>query len=193
MTLIGLAFYAVFGMNIILEWGLIPGSKQQTGSRLTQVLIFSAIAAAVAVVNSFFFHVFFQPFGLINLVPLLNAILFSIALLVWSWIVTKKSGKKARLIDFIGKPVPVSMLVYLAVLSSTTSTGSILHIGLIAICAVLGYFAALVVVSDIMERLELVSMPETFRGLPALFVTVGLVAMAFAGVHQTFFTGLFTK
>lgn len=193
MNLVTMTFYTIFGANIMLEWGLIPGLKKQTGSRLLRLVIFPLLAAAIAILNFMAFRLFLQPSGLLNLMPVLNAVLLITGLGLWYRITVRRSGAKLKLTDFIGRPVPVSLILYTGILSTASSDPNPLSIGLTAFCAILAYFAALAVVTDIMERLELVDMPQAFRGYPALFLSVALVALAFAGVQQTFFSNLFTK
>jgi electron transport complex protein RnfA len=44
-----------------------------------------------------------------------------------------------------------------------------------------GFLIALFLMSSVRERLELASVPRTYRGLPIAFVVAGLFALAFLG------------
>ncbi|MBD3347997.1 MAG: electron transport complex subunit RsxA [Candidatus Eisenbacteria bacterium] len=49
------------------------------------------------------------------------------------------------------------------------------------LAAGLGFTLALVLMASIRERLELVDVPESMRGIPITFIVAGLMAMAFLG------------
>jgi electron transport complex protein RnfA len=53
-----------------------------------------------------------------------------------------------------------------------------------SLSATAGYWAAVILLDSIRERLELSNLPAAFRGAPALLVSAGLMAMAFMGVDN---------
>lgn len=68
-------------------------------------------------------------------------------------------------------------LALLNVLCGYTLLETVVH----SVAAGVGFTLALVIFAGIRERLELVDMPESFKGLPGALVTAGLLSLAFMG------------
>ncbi|MCD6253124.1 MAG: electron transport complex subunit RsxA [Thermotogae bacterium] len=68
-------------------------------------------------------------------------------------------------------------LALLNVLYGYTLLETVVH----SVAAGVGFTLALVIFAGIRERLELVDMPESFKGLPGALVTAGLLSLAFMG------------
>lgn len=68
-------------------------------------------------------------------------------------------------------------LALLNVLYGYTLLETVVH----SVAAGVGFTLALVIFAGIREKLELVDMPESFKGLPGALVTAGLLSLAFMG------------
>ncbi|MBU0934596.1 MAG: hypothetical protein KKC64_03180 [Spirochaetes bacterium] len=193
MNFVSFAFYAVFGTNILLHWGVIPHSMKFSFMSWQRLLIITIVTTLFSLLQALFFRYVLQPFGLINLLPVFYFAFFSLSMFLY--LIYKKYIVKSELVfmDFFTEPVSVSLLVYLGVLIAGMQQANLTQIMGIGFFSVLGYCAAAILVNDIMERLELQDIPYVFRGYPILFITVGLILLAFSGLDKVFFYGIFNK
>ena len=66
--------------------------------------------------------------------------------------------------------------------SSESSAWASVSLSLLqAFCAGLGFMLALLIMSGIRERLELVDVPESLQGIPIAFIVASIMSMAFMG------------
>ena len=61
MSVIGLAFYFSLGGNMLIQWGLIPSRRAETGRSPLSVLFFLAISAAASLVYGSAFRFALTP------------------------------------------------------------------------------------------------------------------------------------
>lgn len=60
-------------------------------------------------------------------------------------------------------------------------SGSFFYTVLQGFCAGVGFLLAMLLMSGIRERLELLDVPESFRGIPLAFIVASLMSLAFMG------------
>ena len=59
--------------------------------------------------------------------------------------------------------------------------GSFFYTVLQGFCAGLGFMLAMLLMSGIRERLELLDVPESLKGIPVAFIVASLMSLAFMG------------
>jgi electron transport complex protein RnfA len=186
VSALGLAFYLVFGGNLLLEWGL-PGCKAvKPGRSIQNAALIMVIAILSTLFNGTIFRHILMPFGLETLIPLVFAlILFGFhTVLSFLYKFTEKSG--VPLTGITDMVLPMSLVLYAAAMSTARGVGSPYFLILGGFSATLGYLAASVLLDDITTRLELEPVPEAFRGIPIRFMSAGLIALTFAGIEAAF-------
>jgi len=184
-------FYFVFGGNVLLGWGLLRGPGESLGRSLRPLgsLALLAAASAASAVYGLAFRFLLMPLGLDSLAPALFMILVLVAYVLVSGIAVAVGREPGAHPSRFPSEVPLSLVLYVAALSvfrRAPTTAEVLAGGA---AAAFGYLAADRVMADIMERLELESVPTAFRGYPIRLVTAGLVALAFSAADGLFFAG----
>jgi electron transport complex protein RnfA len=186
VSAIGLAFYFVFGGNLLLEWGL-PGYRPVDPRHAINnaVLLIVTSVLSTLVYGLIFRHVL-MPFGLETMIPLVFAIiLFGFhAIMRLFCIFAEKRG--SPLTGFSDTVLLMSLVLYATALSTTRLAGSPSLLILGGFAAALGYLASSVLLDDIVNRLDLEPVPEAFRGIPIRFMSAGLIALTFAGIEAAF-------
>ena len=188
LQLTSTVFYAVFALNIFLNWGALSSKSRRPQRSLKSCLILALLTAALALVFLLGGRLLLEPVGLLTLTPLLLGVLIASAYAL-HYVYLKKIKKSSQPFRVQPADLPLSLLIYLAILVSYHETAA-WAVALSAIMAVLGYFAASVLIFDIMERMELNALPAAVRGRPVLLMTIGLVAMAFSGLNGLLAHGL---
>ncbi|MGD9938270.1 MAG: hypothetical protein AB7T74_00570 [Clostridia bacterium] len=186
MSEVGLAFYLVFGGNLLLEWGLSEYKNVDRYRNLQNAVRIIVISVLSTLVTGLIFRLVLTPLGLETLMPVLFAVmLFGLhAVLNFLARVTGKGG-----VPLAGSPdsiLPISLVLYAVAMSTARVVGSPILLLLGGLSATLGYLAAVVLLDDIVERLDLEPVPEAFRGSPVRFMSAGLIALTFTGIEAAF-------
>lgn len=186
MSAIGLAFYFVFGGNLLLEWGL-PGHKTaESGRTLQNATMLMVISVLSTLVNGLIFRLVLMPFGLETMLPLVFAVIlfgFHAILSLLCKFIEKRGMPVSSLPDTI---LPMSLVLYAAAMSTARIVDSLSLLVLGGFAATVGYLAASVLLDDIVSRLNLEPVPGAFRGIPIRFMSAGLIALTFAGIEAAF-------
>jgi len=186
VSAVGLAFYFVFGGNLLLEWGL-PGYKQvEPGRSIQNAALITVIAVLSTLINGSIFRLVLTPLGLETMMPLVFALIlfgFHATLGLVSKFREKSGIATSSLTDTV---LPMSLVLYAAAMSTTRIVGSPYLLVLGGFSAALGYLAASVLLDDIVDRLNLEPVPVAFRGIPIRFMSAGLIALTFAGIEAAF-------
>lgn len=186
MNGVGLAFYFVFGGNLLLEWGL-PGYKSvEPGRNIQNAALIIVITTLSTLINGSIFRLVLMPFGLETMIPLVFAlVLFGLhAVVSFLYKFMEKSG--IPLTSLPDSILPMSLVLYAAAMATVQSVGSPYLLLFGGLSAALGYLAASVLLDDITDRLQLEPVPEAFRGIPIRFMSAGLIALTFAGIEAAF-------
>lgn len=186
MSTVGLAFYFVFGGNLLLDWGL-PGYKQEdTGRSIQHAALIIVIVVLSTLINGSVFRLVLMPFGLETMMPLVFATLlfgFHAVLSLLSRFTDKNGAPLSVIPDTV---LPLSLVLYAAAMSTARVVGSPTMLVFGGFSAALGYLAASVLLDDIVDRLNLEPVPVAFRGIPIRFMSAGMIALTFAGIEAAF-------
>ncbi|MFH2116209.1 MAG: hypothetical protein ABIJ86_17045 [Spirochaetota bacterium] len=186
MSKVGLAFYLVFGGNLLLEWGLSGYKSVDPGRNVQNAVLLIVITVFSTLINGLFFRLVLLPLRLETLMP----VVFTFFLFGFHAIL----NLLAKIIDKNGTPLsgfsdnilPISLVLYAAAMSTSRVVGSPSLLLLGGFAAALGYLAASVLLEDIVERLNLEPVPEAFKGSPIRFMSAGLIALVFNGIETAF-------
>ncbi|MBL8966735.1 MAG: hypothetical protein JNG85_06975 [Spirochaetaceae bacterium] len=182
----------MFAANALLVYGLgaCPALRGERRGLLVSIL---ALLTANLIASSLLWalrELLLAPFGLEALEPLVFALIIA-PLVKYLGRAIATSG--APLLQKAGAAIDeaaVSCLVFGIALISARSNFGLLEALTASIGACVGYWAALVLLGAVRERLELSDLPESFRGAPAILVSAGLMAMAFMGIDAVFIGNL---
>ncbi|HUW69056.1 MAG TPA: hypothetical protein VMX33_02380 [bacterium] len=186
MSIFGLAFYFTFGGNILVQWGVIPGTRAKHAGSWGASFAFIIAAAVAAVFDGLLFRYSLTPMGLESIAPI------TFALFVFGAYAALRALfaaiNKPFIDPFDDNSFQMTLVLYAAAMTAGQCFSSVwLLLGGGAMAA-FGYLAATRFLDAIMERLDLEPVPATFRGAPIRFISAGLMALAFSGVDASFFS-----
>jgi len=185
MSVFGLAFYFSLGGNMLIQWGLIPSRKAETGRSPLFIVFFLVVSAAASAVYGSMFRYALTPWGMESIAPVLFVLLLAGAYAAFRALL--KVLGKAEAFRYEGAHFQSTLALYaIAMMAGGRFTSAWFMLGGGA-SAAFGYLAATRFLDDIVERIELEPIPAPFRGAPIRFISAGLIALAFAGVDAGFF------
>lgn len=193
MSWLGIALTSAFASNALLSYGFgtcSQGRRAERSSLVALVALSSANLVASALVWSLRTLVL-GPLGLGALEAMLYAL---VAAPLVKYLARAAAGKEERpgrlRFASLADEAAVSCLVFGIALVSSRSGYGLGEALLATAFSTIGYWAALVLLEAIRERLELSDLPPSFAGPPALLVSAGLMAMAFMGIDAAFVSRL---
>ena len=175
--------------NIVLNQsiGICPflGVSKKINSSVGMGMAVTFVLAVSAVVCFFIYHYILVPLGM-EYLQTITFILIIASLVQLLDIVLKKTSPALY----------TSLGVYLALITTNcavlftanygiTQQYDLLYTFVNAVCVVLGFTLALILMAGIRERLERADIPKLFRGFPIALIIAGIMSLAFTG-----FTGL---
>jgi len=194
----------VFVSNFILTkfLGLCPflGVTRKTDSAVGMGLAVIFVMTMTSVVTYFLYHYVLQAgehniFGIVDpkwaLTPVLKVISYILviaALVQFVEIVLKKAAP--ALYKALGIYLPLittnCAVMGVALLNTTNAGKTIQQLGFAGVLAQgvgagVGFLVAMLLMSGIRERLEIMPIPEALKGIPIALVSTGIMALAFMG------------
>ncbi len=196
MSMLGQSFYIAFGGNLLLSWGLLPVPSRASAARrrmpgpaaLAGML---ASAAAASLLHGLAFRWLLTPAGLESLAPFVFALALILVYSAFAAVAARLPGSPPRPEADADRPVPASLVLYAGVLAAGGLRTGMAGVMASAAAAVLGFSLASTLLEDILARQELEPVPASFEGLPSRLLTAGLMALAFSGVDEAFFSRIF--
>ncbi len=193
MSQIGLLFYLGMGGSILVSQGIIPlrPSHARPAGAVRHAVLMIASCALATPVYSFVYQRILSTLKLESLAPFLVALAyFSVVFLMKSATSllkgAKKNGKDSASAGSSIYPSP-PLVAYGCILAASAYGGSGWNLFAAGASAALGFLVASTVLEDIMDRLELEAVPAPFHGLPARFLSAGLMALAFSGLDMSLY------
>jgi electron transport complex protein RnfA len=186
MSLTSLAFYFVFGGNVLINWGIIPHGQNGTRENLWLMPLGITAGAVAALMDGFVFRHVLMPWGLESMAPLVFLVIlfgYFASIRLMASMLHKNHHTIHEETSFQG-----TVVLYASAMmaSSRFSSPWLLLAG--GAMAVIGYIAATTFLAAIVERLDLELVPPSFRGAPIRMLSAGLIALTFSGVDATFFS-----
>jgi len=187
MSLVGIAFMSVFGVNALLRYG--SGACAECRGKafprgLAGSLAFLASALAAGTLHGLLMRFALRPLGLETLDPFAFALVASATGFALSLGASRLKGAFAdRLASSFDRLAPSCAIYGIALAASGLADGGGAILAASFFGAV-GYLAASTILEAIRERLELERLPEAFKGAPAYFISAGLLALAFHGLES---------
>ena len=185
MSIFGLAFYFTFGGNMLVQWGVLPGTRASSAGSWAASIAFMVAAALASVFDGLLFRYTLTPMGLESLAPVTFALFVFGAYAMLRALFAALD--KPFLEPFDERSFQMTLVLYAVAMTAGQSFSSVwLLLGGGAMAA-FGYLAATRFLDAIMERLDLEPVPAPLRGAPIRFISAGLMALAFSGVDASFF------
>jgi electron transport complex protein RnfA len=188
MSYLSIVLTSVFSANALLVYGLgaCPAFRREGKKPLVSIV-------SLALVNLFASGLFWSLRTLV-LAPLhleaLEAIVFAVIVApLIKYLARALVASQSPFLSRVGSAVDesaLSCLVFGLALLISRRGYSLPEALLASLASAFGYWAAIVLLDAIRERLELSNLPESFRGKPALLLSAGLMAMAFMGLDTVF-------
>jgi Na+-translocating ferredoxin:NAD+ oxidoreductase subunit A len=188
MSYLSIVLTSVFSANALLVYGLgaCPAFRRDGNKPLVSIV-------SLVVVNLFASGIFWA-FRVLALAPLhleaLEAIVYAIVVApLIKYLARALVASESPFLSRVGTSVDesaLSCLVFGLALLIARRGYSLPEALLASLSSAIGYWAAIVLLDAIRERLELSALPESFKGKPALLLSAGLMAMAFMGMDTVF-------
>jgi Na+-translocating ferredoxin:NAD+ oxidoreductase RnfA subunit len=189
MSPFSIAFYVVFGGNLLVDWGLLASPEAMRQQSRIEFALFIIVSCCTSFIFGLVHHWLLVPLGLEALIP----VVFGIVIIAIQALTNKLGSmtfRNIRLHHILQKDgaVPYPLLFYsIAMLSA--SLGNLPWMSLyITVASILGYAASTVLLDDILHRLEREPVPDSFKGSPIRFLSAGLIALVFSGINTIFRT-----
>lgn len=186
MNLTSLAFYFVFGGNVLIHWGILPHDHDGAKENRWLMPLGIVSGAIAALIDGVVFRHLLMPWGLESLGPLVFLVIlfgYFASIRLMATMLHKHHHAIHEETSFQGIVVLYASAM---MASSRFSSPWLLLAG--GATALIGYIAATAFLAAIVERLELEPVPPSFRGEPIRMLSAGLIALTFSGVDATFFS-----
>lgn len=187
MSYLGIVLVSAFAANVLLAYGLgvCPAFRRDRESPLVSILALGLVNTLAAAALWILRVLVLEPLRLGSLDVLLFAVLVAPALKYLARAVASLESPLLRKIGSAADEAVVGCLVFGIALLSSRSGYLLPEAVLASASSCLGYWAALVILEAVRERLELSDLPASFRGAPSVLASAGLMAMAFMGIDLT--------
>ena len=182
----------VFVSNFVLTkfLGLCPflGVTRKTDSAVGMGLAVIFVMTMTSIVTYFLFHCVLERYKLTPVLKVTSYILVIAALVQFVEIVLKKTAP--ALYKALGIYLPLittnCAVMGVALLNTTDAGKTIQRLGFPGVLAQgvgagVGFLVAMLLMSGIRERLEIMPVPRALKGIPIALVCTGLMALAFMG------------
>lgn len=167
-----LVFFRVMGVKTFLDSGI---SFRQRFDILC-IILFSVLISVF--LNNLIFRFVLQPFNLSSIRTFVFVIVIvAVNYLVRFLVSRKKYDCLESSIPFISNNCLVLAVCFIVSKNGFTLFESLRYAAGISI----GFFAAILVFSSLLERMELSELPDFMRGMPSVFIAAGLVAISLWG------------
>lgn len=180
------ALYAAFFQNIVLSGGYGVGEAVRIGSRPKQIGIVSLFVFIFSVLSAASCRAF-------DLIPQVNSWGFIEHLLVFAGtefviyllvilIIIKGFKASSGFLKLVGIAGFNTLVLAIPLLNRMSSSGGILESLAMAVGAAVAFIVSTVLISVGIQRIKANrELPESFKFTPAVFIYIGLLALAFMG------------
>jgi Na+-translocating ferredoxin:NAD+ oxidoreductase subunit A len=186
MSYVTVILTSVFSANAFLVYGLgiCPAFRRERRGAGVQLLALAFVNILASVLFWVLRRFILVPLSLQALDVVVYAVVIAPALKYLArFVASGGSGFMIRVGAAADEAVMSCLVFGIALIVSRADYG-FAEIIVASLSACVGYWAAVVLLDSIRERLELSSLPAAFRGAPALLLSAGLIAMAFMGIDN---------
>ena len=194
MSYIGIVITYVFIQNFILVqfMGLCPfiGVSKNSESAIGMGVAVTFVTAITSVVCWGVSHLFLSPFSLEYLQTIAYILVIAALVQLVEMIIRKMSPGLYQALG-IYLPLITTNCAVLGIAVINADNGyNLLESFFAGLSAGLGFTMAIVLMSNIREKLEMTPVRKVFRGVPIAFISAGLMALAFMMFDQSLLTNL---
>ena len=194
MSYIGIIITYVFIQNFILVqfMGLCPfiGVSKNSESAVGMGMAVTFVTAVASVVCYAVYTYLLVPFGL-EYLETISFILVIAALVQMVEMVIRKMSPALYKALGIFLPLITTNCAVLGIAIINIDEGyNMLESFFAGLAAGLGFTLAIILMSNIREKLDTTSVRKVFRGVPIAFISAGLMALAFMGFDSSLLTNL---
>jgi electron transport complex protein RnfA len=194
MTYIAIVITFVFINNFILTQflGLCPfiGVSKNTESAVGMGFAVTFVMAIASVVTWLVYYYLLIPLGLTYLQTITFILVIASLVQLVEMIVQKISPPLYKALGIFLPLITTNCAVLGIALINITNSYGLIESFVAGISAGLGFLLAIVMMSNIREKLDLEPVPKPLRGVPVAFISGGLMALAFMAFDKALLTNL---
>lgn len=194
MSYIAIFITFVFINNFILTQflGLCPfiGVSKNTESAIGMGFAVTFVMSIASIVTWLLYYYILVPFNIIYLQTITFILVIASLVQLVEMIVQKISPPLYKALGIFLPLITTNCAVLGIALINVTSKYNALESFIAGISAGLGFLLAIVLMSNLRERLELEPVPKPFKGIPVAFISGGLMALAFMAFDKALLTNI---
>ena len=194
MSYIAIIITFVFINNFILTQflGLCPfiGVSKNTESAVGMGFAVTFVMAIASIVTWLVYNYILVPLGITYLQTISFILVIASLVQFVEMVVQKISPQLYKALGIFLPLITTNCAVLGIALINVTSKYNALESFVAGIAAGLGFLLAIVMMSNIREKLDLIPVPKPFKGVPIAFISGGLMALAFMAFDKALLTNL---
>ena len=194
MSYIGIIITYVFVQNFILVqfMGLCPfiGVSKNSESALGMGMAVTFVTAVASVVCYMVFYFLLVPFGLEYLKTVAFILVIAALVQLVEMVVRKMSPSLYKALGIFLPLITTNCAVLGIAILNIDNGYNLLESFFAGLAAGLGFTLAIVLMSNIREKLELTPVRKSYKGIPITFISAGLMALAFMAFDKSLITNL---
>lgn len=194
MSYIGIIITYVFVQNFILVqfMGLCPfiGVSKNSESALGMGMAVTFVTAVASVVCYMVFYFLLVPFRLEYLKTVAFILVIAALVQLVEMVVRKMSPSLYKALGIFLPLITTNCAVLGIAILNIDNGYNLLESFFAGLAAGLGFTLAIVLMSNIREKLELTPVRKSYKGIPITFISAGLMALAFMAFDKSLITNL---
>ena len=194
MVYVGLFITYIFINNFILTQflGLCPfiGVSKNSESAIGMGMAVTFVMGIASIITYLVYHYLLLPLNLQYLQTLSFILVIASLVQFVEMVIQKNSPSLYQALGIFLPLITTNCAVLGIALINITSGYNLMQSFVAGIAAGLGFTLALVLMSNIRERLDLHPVRKAFRGVPIAFISGGLMALAFMAFDKSLLTNL---
>ncbi|MCR5731973.1 MAG: electron transport complex subunit RsxA [Sphaerochaetaceae bacterium] len=194
MSYIGILITYIFIQNFILVqfMGICPfiGVSKNSESAIGMGLAVTFVTTVASVVTYMVYHFLLVPFGLEYLETISFILVIAALVQLVEMVIRKMSPSLYKALGIFLPLITTNCAVLGIAILNVQNDYNLLESLFGGAAAGLGFTLAIVLMSNIREKLELIPVRKVFKGVPIAFISAGLMALAFMAFDSSLVTNL---
>lgn len=194
MSYIGILITYIFVQNFILVqfMGLCPfiGVSKDSGNAIGMGMAVTFVTSIASVVCYIAYTFLLVPFGLEYLKTITFILLIAALVQLVEMVVRKISPSLYKALGIYLPLITTNCAVLGIAILNIDNGYNMLESFLAGLAAGLGFTLAIVLMSNIREKLDLTAVRPVFKGVPIAFISAGLMALAFMAFDKSLLVNL---